>query len=59
MNGDEQFPGSGRTLDDAVADAFHRADIDKSEPRWFKIVEAQVLIENPIREYKVIITPSG
>lgn len=54
-----EYEGRGRTLDDAIGDAYHRADIDKSEPQWFTVVDVQVLIENPIREYKVKIGPGG
>jgi hypothetical protein len=52
------FPGYGRTYDEAVEDAFHNAGASK-DPGWWVIAATFVFVENPIREYKVIITPGG
>jgi len=54
------LPGYGRTFDEAIEDAYHKGqDMHGSEPGWYKIDATFVLIENPIREYKVIITPGS
>jgi hypothetical protein len=59
-NATDGYEGRGRTLDDAISDAHAKASIEPpGEARWFTIVELQVLIENPIREYKVTIAPTG
>jgi len=55
---DGGIPGQGRTLDEAIADAFHNPNFD-NEPGWYKIEATFVYVENPIREYKVVITPGG
>jgi hypothetical protein len=53
-------PGYGRTFDDAIEDAYHHGDLTKpGDPGWYKIDAVYVRVENPIREYKVIITPGG
>ncbi len=53
------FHGRGRTFDDAVTDAWDKAKRDEGEPGWYKIEATFVRVENPIREYKVIIAPGG
>ena len=55
---DGGFSGYGRTMDEAVADAFHNTAGAK-DPGWWNIAAAFVFVENPIREYKVIIVPGG
>jgi hypothetical protein len=56
----EGFPGGGRTFDEAVEDAFKQArEKDGAEPGWYKVEATFVRIENPIREYRVVITPGG
>jgi hypothetical protein len=51
-------PGYGRTVDEAVADAFDRGKGILS-PGWLVVAATFVRVENPIREYKVIVTPGG
>jgi hypothetical protein len=54
------LPGYGRTFDEAIEDAFHHGkELDRADPGWYKIEASFVRIENPIREYKVVITPGG
>jgi hypothetical protein len=54
------LPGYGRTFDEAIEDAYHHGkDLDRADPGWYKIEASFVRIENPIREYKVVITPGG
>ncbi len=54
------LPGYGRTFDDAIEDAYHHGREDRpNEPGWYKLEATFVRIENPIREYKVVITPGG
>lgn len=60
MPEDNAQAGSGRTFDEAVADAYDRGkDVKGFEPDWFEVTHVFVRIENPIREYKVVITPGG
>jgi hypothetical protein len=53
------FPGRGRTFDEAVSDAWDRAKGVDGEPGWYRIEATFVRVENPIREYKVIIAPGA
>lgn len=54
------LPGYGRTFDEAIEDAYHHGkDLHGAGPGWYKVDASYVRIENPIREYKVIITPGG
>jgi hypothetical protein len=50
------IPGYGRTLDEAIADAYDNAKGAGFGPDWYAIEAVYVLIENPIREYKVVIS---
>ena len=53
-------PGYGRTYDDAVEDAFDKGkNVAGFEPGWYVVAATFVRVENPIREYKVIVTPGG
>lgn len=52
--------GYGRTYDDAVEDAFSNGRKNAGfEPDWYVVAATFVRLENPIREYKVIVTPGG
>jgi hypothetical protein len=55
--------GKGRTFDEAVTDAWDKGRADPhgelGQPGWYKIEASFVRVENPIREYKVIINPGG
>jgi hypothetical protein len=51
--------GKGRTFDEAVLDAWNKGDGALGEPGWYKVEATYVRLENPIREYKVIISPGG
>ena len=54
------LPGYGRTFDEAIEDAYHHGrESYGNEPGWYKLEATFVRIENPIREYKVVITPGG
>jgi hypothetical protein len=48
----EEFEGQGDSFDKAVEDAFKKAG---KQADWYKVKHWWVRIENPIREYKVII----
>jgi len=50
--------GYGRTFDEAVEDAFHNGK-GLLSPGWLVVEATFVRVENPIREYKVIVTPGG
>jgi hypothetical protein len=53
-------PGYGRTYDEAVEDAFQTGRKGANfEPDWYYVAATFVRLENPIREYKVIIKPGG
>ena len=51
-------PGYGRTFDEAVSDAFEHGKNILS-PGWLVVAATFVRVENPIREYKVILTSGG
>jgi hypothetical protein len=51
--------GYGRTFDEAVQDAFHNAGKGILSPGWLIVAATFVRVENPIREYKVIVTSGG
>ena len=51
-------PGYGRTFDEAVSDAFETGK-NVLSPGWLVVAATFVRVENPIREYKVIVTPGG
>lgn len=52
--------GYGRTYDDAVQDAFRNGkNVAGFDPGWYVVAATFVYVENPIREYKVIVTPGG
>jgi hypothetical protein len=55
------FHGKGRTFDEAVTDAWDKAKREEEggEPGWYKIEATFVRVENPIREYKVIVNPGS
>lgn len=54
------LPGYGRTFDEAVQNAFDGGKYQGGvDPGWFVVAASFVFIENPIREYKVIIAPGG
>ena len=54
------MPGYGRTFDEAVEDGYQNGRKARtSSPDWYIIAATFVRLENPIREYKVMITPGG
>lgn len=55
----EEFDGHGETFHLATEDAWEKAKRGGKEPGWFKVKATYVRSENPIREYRVIITPGG
>jgi hypothetical protein len=49
-------PGYGRTFDEAVEDAYHHNGKGILNEGWINVAATYVYVENPIREYKVILT---
>ncbi len=52
----DEFEGQGDTLEAAANDAWEKAKRGGKEPGWYKVKTMWVRSENPIREYRVIIT---
>lgn len=50
--GGDTFEGKGKTFHDAAQDAADKAK-GKHGPGTFKVVDIQVVVENPIRDYIV------
>jgi len=55
----EEFEGQGDTFELALDGAWKKAKAGGKDPGWFKVKTMWVRGENPIREYRVIITPGG
>jgi hypothetical protein len=55
----DEYEGQGETIRDAANDAWEKAKRAGKEPGWYKVKTLYVLTENPVREYKVTITPGG
>lgn len=55
----DEYEGKGTTLHEAAEDAWKKAKDNGKEPGWYKVKTMSVRAENPIREYKVTITPGG
>lgn len=53
----EEFEGQGDTFELAADDAWKKAKANHKDPGWYKVKTTWVRCENPIREYRVIITP--
>jgi len=54
---DENFlVGAGKSFDEAFAEAAQKA-VDRFGPGWFRLVDVHVYIENPIRDYKIVLSP--
>jgi hypothetical protein len=52
-------PGYGRTIDEAIQDAYERGKGFGAKPGWFAVEKVFVYVENPIREYKVVVSEGG
>jgi hypothetical protein len=52
--GGDTFEGKGPTFHDAAQKAADKAK-DKHGPGTYKVVEIQVEVVNPIREYRVVL----
>ncbi|MGH3066057.1 MAG: hypothetical protein ACRDOF_07100 [Gaiellaceae bacterium] len=55
----DDFDGQGDTFEEAVEDAWKKAKAHDKPPGWFKVKHEWVRVENPVREYKVIISPGS
>jgi hypothetical protein len=53
------FEGRGRTLDDCIKDAGNKAISGREGqgPLYFRLVELQIKVENPITEYRALFIP--
>jgi hypothetical protein len=56
MPGGNTSEGKGKTFHDAAQDAADKAK-GKHGPGTFKVVDIQVVVENPIRDYIVTLGP--
>jgi hypothetical protein len=54
---DEGFTGRGRVFEDAIEEAYQKAQGVGNGPGWYKVVGVSVRIENPVKEYLVTIVP--
>jgi hypothetical protein len=58
--GEGDFEGKGDTFDLACEDAWKKARAaNHPSGTWCKVKHHWVLMENPVSEHKVIITPGG
>jgi hypothetical protein len=48
--------GRGETFDEAFADAAEKAK-ERFGPGWFRLVDIHVNVENPIRDYRIVLSP--
>ena len=52
--------GYGRTIDEAIQAAYDKRSQDLGpKPGWYAVNAVFVHVENPIREYKVVISEGG
>jgi hypothetical protein len=56
---DGGVPGYGRTIDEAIQDAYDKGKSFGAKPGWFAVERVFVYVENPIREYKVVVSPGN
>ncbi len=53
------FHGAGKTIEEAIADAWGHAKEKRAEPGVYRVVDIYLATENPIREYSVLIGNGG
>lgn len=53
---DSFLTGGGKSFDEAFADAADKA-VNRFGPGWFRMVDVHVFIENPIRDYRIVLSP--
>jgi len=58
-NHEDGFTGQGRVFEEAVEDAWKKAQIAGNAPGWFKVLQVSVFCENPVKEYLVKIEPGA
>ena len=56
MNEPDKYDGKGPTLHDALGKASDKAKA--KQKGWYRVVEIDVLVDDSIHEYKVIISPA-
>jgi len=56
---EKTFHGAGKTLEEAIADAWEHAKERRADPGIYRVVDIYLATENPIREYSVVIGSGG
>ena len=56
---ENSFHGAGKTLEEAIADAWEHAKEKHAAAGIYRVVDIYIATENPIREYSVVIGSGG
>jgi hypothetical protein len=55
----DSYEGHGDTYEKALHDAYDKAKKHGHGPGWYTVVETHVKFENPISDYRIVISPSA